>query len=120
LAVQIILYPLLHALAHLETHHGHECKKRTPVDALVAQINGHFHLPACRGSCTGLPKCLSPFHRAPRNAQNRYKQGRSPIDALIAQVIGQLHLSPVREEGVQVLLKLLLSALHQWRPRAVR
>lgn len=40
------------------------------------------------------------YYRAPRNAQNRYKQERSPVDALIAQIIGQLHLSPVREEGV--------------------
>ena len=74
----------------------------------------------CRGSCIGPPKSLLLFYRAPRNAQNLYKQERSPIDALIAQVIGQLNLSPVREEGIQVLLKLLLSALRQWRPCAVR
>ncbi len=48
------------------------------------------------------------------------QMGASPVDALVAQIVGELHLAAVRQEAVQVLLKLPLRALRQRRPRALR
>lgn len=41
-----------------------------------------------------------------------------PVDALVAEVIGELGLPALRQERVQVLLKLCLRADAQWRPPA--
>ena len=50
----------------------------------------------------------------------RCARARAPVDALVAQVVGELHLAAVRQEGVQVLLKLRLRALRERQAGALR